>query len=297
LRNFGDITKPYCSWPGAKFVIVPAPCDITTSYIRGTGNGPAAIIAASANMELYDETLKIEPYKAGIHTSSPIKNKNLKKFLELLERRTLKILSEKKIPIILGGEHTVSLGSVKALKKFYRNFTVVHIDAHADLRDKYLGKKYSHASVARRIKEITSLTQIGIRSLSQPEAGYIKREKIPCWFANDIKDKRWIKKMLKGLSEHVYISLDLDALDPSIMPSVGTPEPGGLGWENLLEIIKTICFNRKTIGLDMVELSPIKGLISPDFLAARLLYRIIGFITKASHLSAVAGRSFCLRGT
>jgi agmatinase len=180
----------------------------------------------------------------------------------------------------LGGEHTISIGLVKAHKEKYRNLSVLQLDAHADLRESYQDSKYSHACVMRRINEFCDYVGVGIRNISKEEIAFAKKEKIKIFFARDIKDKpEFGDEVLDHLSENVYLTFDLDFLDPSIMPAVGTPEPGGPGWYETLDFLKKIIQNKNVVGLDLVELSPLPGIIAPDFLAAKLLYKIIGYIT------------------
>ncbi|MFC1789571.1 agmatinase [Patescibacteria group bacterium] len=262
----------------AKIVIFPVPYSSTTYWRAGTKEGPQAIIDASRHIELYDIETKKDPSKEGIFT------------LELLEpshnspRETItrikevmdKLLEDRKFPLMLGGEHSITLGAVESFKEKFSNFSVLQIDAHTDFRDEYLGTKYGHFGVMRRIRDLNiPTTHVGIRSTSEEEEEYIQKENIQTIFYSP---ELPIDKIIETLKENVYITLDLDGLDPSIMPSVGTPEPGGLGWYEILKLIEEISRKKKIIGADVVELDPIPGLVSPDFLAAKLVYKIISYI-------------------
>lgn len=280
--NFGgsDLTKS--SFEEALFAVVPVPYDLTTSYQPGTRRGPLAILEASSYMELYDEELDKETYLCGIHTCEPIDidTRGPEAMTLRIRERITEIISQDKIPVVLGGEHSVSIGVVQAMKAKYPELSVLQFDAHADLRDTYQGSSYSHACAARRIWELCPITQIGIRSMSAEDAVFIKENKINSFPADFVYEDKWIKKVTRNLKDDVYITIDLDCLDPSIMPSTGTPEPGGISWKNLLNLIKEISKKHRILGFDVVELSPIAGLVAPDFLAAKLVYRIMGYMTE-----------------
>lgn len=278
--NFGGLEKQ--NYRSSKIVIVPVPYESTTYYISGTKEGPWAIINASRHMELYDIDKDKDISKAGIFTLEELEpSKNSPKETSVrIENVITKILDDGKIPVMLGGEHSISLGSISACKKKYlRNLSVLQLDAHADLRNEFEGTKFHHGCVIRRVVDDLKLpvTQVGVRSQSEEEANYLKDSKKN----NVFYDKKYSSEEVIGtLKENVYLTLDLDVLDPSIMPAVGTPEPGGLDWDEVSSLIKEVSQNRKIIGADIVELSPIPGFISPDFLAAKLVYRIIGYILK-----------------
>lgn len=247
-------------------VILPVPYEATTTYGKGAKNGPIAIIAASKHLELYDEELKREIADCGIFTAPFLKPAATpEKMLLKIYRAVKKILAEKKFPVILGGEHTVSIGAIKATAELYPDLSVLQLDAHADLRDTYFGSPFNHGCVMRRVLEITDkVASVGVRSLSKEEAEFIKGK-----FPGD--------KIIKKLNRNVYVTIDLDVFDPSQMPSVGTPEPGGLFWNEVLAILKEVFLKKNVIGFDVVELAPIKGLTHPDFLAAKLIYELIGY--------------------
>ena len=280
--NFGGI-YPECSMRDALFVVVPVPYDLTSTYQPGSRRGPAAIIEASANMELYDEELNKENYLAGIHTTLPlaINARGPKHMINVVRKKIFKIVSKDKIPVMLGGEHSISFGAVDALKEKYPKLKVLQLDAHADLRESYQGSPYSHASVARRISEICPLVQVGIRSMSREEADFLPKSKVKSYSADFVlENKNWCETIGKDLSGDVFISIDLDVFDPSIMPATGTPEPGGVYWRDVLRLLKTVSQLCRIRGFDVVELAPIPSIVAPDFMAAKLIYRLMGYITK-----------------
>jgi N1-aminopropylagmatine ureohydrolase len=280
--NFGGI-YPECSLRDALFVVVPIPYDLTSTYQTGSRRGPAAIIEASGNMELYDDELKEETYLCGIHTTLPVSidARGPKYMIQLVQKKITRIIEQNKIPVILGGEHSISFGAVQALKKKYSKLTVLQLDAHADLRGSYQKSPYSHASVARRIAEICPLVQVGIRSMCEEEAKYLSRSNIKSYSADYVLENNgWHEGICKNLRGDVYVSIDLDVFDPSIMPSTGTPEPGGLYWNEVLRLLKAVSKKCAVRGFDVVELAPLPGIVAPDFMVAKLIYRFMGYINK-----------------
>jgi agmatinase len=278
--NFGGLPKEFSELDTSKAVVFPIPYDQTVSFRAGAREGPRAIISASAHIELYDEELDIETYKSGIHTINELEPEMSGP--EGMFKRVYEVVSQLnkkgKLIIILGGEHSISIGAVKALSEEYKDLSVLHLDAHADLRNSYCETRYNHATVMRRIMDYASTVQVGIRSISKEEMDFIKIRDLPVFFETDImKREHFLEEMISYLSRNVYITLDLDVLSPAIMPSVGTPEPGGLGWHELLEIIREVARRRKIVGFDVVELCPIPGMIAPDFLAAKLVYKMLGY--------------------
>lgn len=279
--NFGGI-YPAHSLRDALFVVVPVPYDLTSTYQPGSRRGPAAIIEASSNMELYDEELKKETYLAGIHTTLPVTvdARGPKNMINVVRKKISKIAAANKIPVMLGGEHSITFGAVQALKEKYPKLSVLQLDAHADSRESYQGSAYSHASVARRISEICPLTQVGIRSMSKEEADFLPASKVKSYSADFVlENKDWCEKICKNLKGDVFVTIDLDVFDPSIMPATGTPEPGGLYWRDVLRLLKSVSRSCKIRGFDVVELAPIPGIVAPDFMAAKLIYRFMGYIT------------------
>jgi agmatinase len=281
--NFGGIDNSFTSYGSAVFVVVPVPYDLTSTYQPGSRRGPAAILDASSNMELYDDELQRETYIHGIHTLSPVEvdARGPSEMILTVRRTVAGVVADGKIPVMLGGEHSISFGAVAAVKEKYPNLRVLQLDAHADLRDSYQCSPYSHASVARRISEICPLVQAGIRSFSSEEAKFMKSGAVSTYSSDFIFSHRdWREEICAKLSGDLYITLDIDVLDPSIMPSTGTPEPGGLSWRHVLDLVREATKRCRVVGFDVVELAPIPGIIAPDFLAAKLVYRIMGYISE-----------------
>ncbi|GAB4365764.1 MAG: agmatinase [Deltaproteobacteria bacterium] len=283
--SFGGIPEKYAAWKNAAFVVIPFPIDFTTTYMAGTRNGPRAILDASTHMELFDEENKIEPYRAGIFVSPeiPVHTTGPLAMLKGVEKRVNAVLRAGKFPILLGGEHSGTCGAVAALAKRYGDLTVLQFDAHADLRDAYLGTPWNHACVGRRVVDAgAKLVQVGVRSMSEEEDRYLRRtETIKTFYASEVRDNLAdvTRGIVSSLSGNVYITIDLDAFDPGIMPSVGTPEPGGLDWFDAIDILRDVMrADCNVVGFDIMELSPIPGIVAPDFLAARLCYRLMGWI-------------------
>lgn len=260
----------------AKVVILPVPYEGTASYRHGASEGPKAIIDASCNMETYDIETKKDFTALGIHTFDEVNPESAspEKMINSLESIFDKILKLKKFTVMLGGEHSITFGALKSFKKKYKDLTVVQLDAHADLRNKYDGTKFSHACAMRRCREITKVVQVGIRSMSEEEALYLKKNNINTVFYSPEIDT---EKILKLVGKNAYLSIDLDVLNPALMPSVGTPEPGGLTWYPFMNFIKQLMRRHNVVAADIVELAPIPGLSAPDFMAAIIAYKIIGY--------------------
>lgn len=271
-----DAPSECLDYAKARAVIIPAPYEKTTSYGKGTENGPEAICVASDQVELYDEELGFETcHRFGFSTVAPVTE------LDALEKATYKVLSDKKIPIILGGEHSITGAPVRACKKHFSDLSVVHFDAHADLRDEYEGTKLNHACAIRRVYDAgVPFVQIGIRNHSIEEAEFMSKNKIlRPFYAHEIYSSTdWMDKAIKNLSDNVYISFDVDAFDPSIMPSTGTPEPGGMNWYQVVSFFRKLAKKRNIVGADFVELAPIPGFHAPDFLVAKLIYKLMGYM-------------------
>jgi agmatinase len=284
---FGGITREYSSFDEATFVVVPVPYDLTTTYQAGARNGPAAIIDASCQMELYDEELGVETYREGIHTTEflEVEAGGPLEMIQSVRKNVAEILAYDKIPVILGGEHSITFGSVQALNDKYPSLSVLHLDAHADMRDAYQGTPYSHACVSRRIIERCPVVQVGIRSMSVEEALFMKEQEIPSYSSEFVHgNDGWEKEVCCRLTDDVYVSIDLDVFDPSIMPAVGTPEPGGIYWKDVIRLMREVSESCTIRGFDVVELAPIPGMVAPDFTAAKLIYRIMGYITSKRQL-------------
>lgn len=276
-NNFGDLPQRYCSYPTAKIVILPAPFDATSTWIKGADKGPAAILDASANMETYDIETDSEVYTQGIFTDKPInEKKSAEKMVAELKARTLKHIKNKKYVVTLGGEHSVSAASIQAHVESFKDVSVIQFDAHADLREEYHGTKYNHACVMARAREIAPVVQVGIRSAAIEEADLVKKDNV--FLAQDIYDNnKWFEKCLKKLTKNVYLTIDLDAFDPSILPSTGTPEPGGLGWYQVISFLKLMMQKKNVVGFDIVELCPNPKSKGSDFLAAKLVYKLLSY--------------------
>lgn len=282
--NFGGLSEEHSLYETSRAVIFPVPLERTTTYEHGTRNGPAAILKASQNMELYDEELELEPYKEiGIHTLPPIDTMDgsLDEVITELFTAQCGLLDDDKFPVALGGEHSLTPPLVSAVTKKYKNLSVLQIDAHADLRDEYQGNPASHACAMRRVLEFCPAVQVGIRSLSVEEAQAIPHLRTKVYWANDIVRaplKAWIAKVLADLSPNVYLTIDLDGFDPSIIPATGTPEPGGLDWHQVTSLVRAVAQHKKIVGMDVVELLPQPGEHASDFLAAKLIYKSLGYI-------------------
>ena len=266
-----------------KAIVIPFGLEKTVSYGGGTKNGPKEIIKASHQVELYDEELNCEPFrKIGIKTIKPFEiSKNIKIALDQISKLNEKILSKNLFPLTLGGEHSITPGCIKPFAKKYKNICILHFDAHADLRNSYNNEKYSHASAIRRCldNKNISLISFGIRNISKEEIPYLKKnsKRINIFWAKD--KKKWDLKRFKNLikKKNVYLTFDVDGLDSSLMPATGTPEPGGLFWDETLEIIKIAAKNSNLVGADINELAPIKGFNSYNFLVAKLAYKILSY--------------------
>jgi agmatinase len=276
-KIFGDLPEMYSKYDKAAIVIMPVPYEKTTTYIKGTSKGPQAILQASPNLEFYDIETDTEVFKHGIYTDSLLKeNVSPAKMVSLVKDKVATHIKNGKFTVLLGGEHSISIGSARAHIDNFENLTVLQLDAHADLRDKYLGSKYNHACTMARIKEFAPILQVGIRALDSSEKKSIQTEKV--FFARDIyNNTSWIENVLEHLTDNVYITIDLDVFDPSIMPSVGTPEPGGLLWYDVLEFLKAVCRQTNLTGFDVVELCPNPQNIAPDFTTAKLIYKLLSY--------------------
>ena len=271
-QTFLKIEPQYYDYGRSKYVVLPCPHEATTSYGKGTRRGPEAILKASQAVEWFDEELGYEPYHKGwIYTEKPVSVRGL-------TRKVGEILADGTIPVILGGEHSLTPAAVKACAQKHKHLSVLQLDAHADLRDSYEGKKDSHACALRRVLEICPAVQAGIRSISIEEWEWARKtgqiDKIH--FAKKLE---LVDKIGHQLHKDVYITIDVDVFDPSIVPATGTPEPGGLFWYEVLDILKGVCATKNVVGFDVVELAPRKGDIASDFTIAKLIYKILGFLS------------------
>jgi agmatinase len=279
-RNFLGLPGDSSSRDKSRFHIIPVPYDATSTYGTGSRTGPRAIIDASLNLELYDHELDTEPSSAGVftHPELPVSVGDPVRMLERIEQAVEDVVSIGRFPVVLGGEHTVSLGAIRALARRGR-FTVVSLDAHADLRDTYQDSSYSHACFLRRAMESAECCVIGVRSISREEMEFVRGVNLPVVFAERIARGDDID--FGFLPENIYLSVDLDVLDPSIMPSTGTPEPGGLSWYGITSLLESLVAGRTLVGFDMVELCPQPGNHGPDFTAAKLVYKLMGLVLRS----------------
>jgi len=283
--NYLEIEKKYSSYENSKIVIYSAPLENTVSYGSGTKNGPKEILKASHYVEFFDEEMNRELcFEKGIATL-PIKSFDKlksKSAIDKIEKDVMSLLEDHKFVVMLGGEHTVTLGAVKAFHNKFNDLSILQFDAHSDLRDSYEGNIYSHASVMRRVYEFNkNIVQVGIRAQCKEEGELIKKDKIKTFYARDIRkaesQKKWQNDVVKSLSKNVYITFDIDGLDPSVVPATGTPEPGGLSWDETLDLIKLIGTEKNIVGFDLVELAPNKNHTASNFIAAKLVYKILNY--------------------
>ncbi|MBM2831374.1 MAG: Agmatinase [Dehalococcoidia bacterium] len=264
----------------ASVVILPVPYDATQEWRTGAREGPQAIITASPYLELYDLELGYEVHQMGIHTLPEIEPVmgNPAAMLHRVYENTLRWLDRGKKVVMLGGEHSLTTGAVRAYREKFPQLSVLHLDAHADLRHEYLGTIYSHACAMRRVMELCPVVSAGVRSLSLEESDFIKSKNIKLFYAGEKPlDEADISGIISALSDDVYITIDMDVFDPSIMPAVGTPEPGGLGWHEVLRLLREVARQKRVAGFDLVELCPREGPTSCAYLAAKLAYKLIGY--------------------
>ncbi len=280
--NFGGLVRNFSELSSSKYVILKIPYEATTTFGKGTKNGPSSIIEASRNMELFDEETFSSGYLSGIHTTEDLlfENINPEKMTETVYNAAKNFIQMGKFLISIGGEHSISFPLFKAHKDFFDKIGVLQIDAHLDLRDSYEGTPFSHAAVMRRIYEIcNNIVQVGIRSLSEEEGEFIKSYNGKIVWAREIaQNPEWIKNVIKSLPENVYLTFDVDGLDPSIMPATGTPEPGGLFYYDTLKLFKEVVKERNIVGADFVELAPLPGQPASDFIVSKLIYKLICYI-------------------
>ena len=277
---FGGAMPVTRSFEDSKAVIFPVPLDRTTSYVSGTRNGPHEILQASSHMELWDEELGVDIHSVGLFTLPEMEFPfgELPPVMEEIQRLASEILAHDKFLVTLGGEHSITPPLVAAAAGKYSNLSVLQIDAHADLRDHYMGTPHNHACAMRRSLEYARLTQVGIRSMSTEEAE--AAGSLPTTIFYDVnmrKDPQWIDRVVDSLTDNVYLTIDVDGLDPAIMPATGTPEPGGLSWYEALALLRATMARRTVVACDVVELSPVPGLVAPNFLCAKLIYKILGY--------------------
>jgi agmatinase len=280
ITQFGAPDAPFCDPDTARVTIIPAPLEYSVCYMEGTQRGPQAILDASSQMELYDEELDCCPIEIGVFTRPALDYSGMDHAaaLKTTGDAVREVLQRGQLPLTIGGEHSLSAPPISAVREYYPDLTVVHIDAHGDLRNEYEGTPLSHASIERRVVDMgIPLMEIGIRSFSPEEAEFMQtKPDIAIVWAYQLA-KGTARIPWKRLSSHTYVTIDLDAIDPSEMPAVGTPEPGGLHWYELLDLFREICRHTTIVGMDVVELCPMEGQTRADFLAAKLVYKMIGY--------------------
>lgn len=278
MRQFGDFSTEETNYKTAEIAILPVPYDGTSTWIKGADKGPEALLDASYNLEFYDIETDYEVYKRGIATLPPVEEKTSpERMSDEVEKRMTQILADKKFPVLIGGEHSVSIGAFRAICKQYGDVSILQLDAHSDMRDEYEGSTHNHACVMARAKDLTdSITQVGIRSSAIEEKKNINPDRI--FYAYRIKkEEGWMQKVSNQLNKRVYITIDLDVLDPAYMPSTGTPEPDGLDYRQVMDLLQLILKEHEVVGLDVVELCPNEYNKAPDFLAAKLIYHFLSF--------------------
>jgi agmatinase len=277
MINFGGIPEEYSSEKQARIVVLPIPYDGTSTWVKGSDKGPEALLEASANMELYDIETDTEVYREGIYTAPAVKeNSTPERMVDVSQSEALKHIDNGKFLVAIGGEHSVSIGPIQAHAMRYKNLSVLQIDAHTDLRDEYEGSKCNHACIMARAQDLCPIVQVGIRSMDIGEKERLDPKRV-FWAHRITKCDSWMDLAIGLLTDNVYLTIDLDGFDPSILPSTGTPEPGGLQWYQTLEFIKKVIERKNLVGFDVVELCPNPKEKSSDFLAAKLVYKILSY--------------------
>ncbi|MDC6387692.1 agmatinase [Maribacter sp. PR1] len=276
-KNYAGIPDKFAQLETAKVILIPVPFDGTSTWGKGADKGPKAFLEASENMELYDIETETEVYEQGIYLADAIEGHSTPDaMVKDVYSVTKDYIKRNKFVTLFGGEHSVSIGTIRAFNECFDDLTVLHIDAHADLRETYDGTKYNHACAVHEASQTTNLVQVGIRSMDAIEKTFMDEEKT--FFAHEmVTDEYWIDKVLEAMTENVFITFDLDVLDPSIMPSTGTPEPGGLLWYETLDFLKQVFEEKNVVGFDIVELCPNPSDKSSDFLAAKLYYKMLSY--------------------
>lgn len=277
MRNYAGIEDKYTGLEQSDIVLVPVPYDGTSTYGKGADKGPDAILDASENMELYDIETNSEVYKQGVFIAPTVtEDSSPEAMTEEVDKTITSYLSKGKFVTMLGGEHSVSIGAIRAFNRKYNNLNVLQLDAHSDLRPEYMGSACNHACALHEASKTCNTVQVGIRSMDTVELPFVKEENFFTSYAIR-KNPNWQDDVVNRLSGNVYITIDLDAFDPSIMPSTGTPEPGGLLWNETLDLLKKVFKKCNVVGFDIVELAPMEGLHAPDFLAAKLYYKLLSY--------------------
>lgn len=277
MRTYAGIPEVYAQLEKSEVVLVQVPYDGTSTYGKGADKGPEAILNASENMEIYDIETRSEVYKKGVYLAPPVtEDESPEKMTDAVRETLSGWLSKEKFVTMLGGEHSVSIGAIQAFKEKYEDLTVLQLDAHSDLRPEYNGSKCNHACALHEASKTCKLVQVGIRSMDTVELPFLNEDFL--FTSYDIRSNiYWQEDVVNCLGENVYITIDLDVFDPSIMPSTGTPEPGGLLWNETLDLLKKVFQNTNVVGFDIVELAPMEGFSAPDFIAAKLYYKLLSY--------------------
>lgn len=284
-QAFLGLEPRFCDYKRARFAVLPIPYDATVSYQVGTRHGPAAIIAASQQVETFDEELRAEPYKVGIATCEPVHVdvSGPQAMHEEIFKAARRIVRDGKFLFGLGGEHGVTSGLVRAVAGKHKRLSILQIDAHSDLRDAYEGSPYSHASVMRRCLDYSkTIVPVGIRAVSLEDDRYMRQRGIRPIFARDCAaSEEWVDDVLEQLGDTVYVTIDIDGFDPAYAPGTGTPEPGGLDWYEVTGLLRVVAAHKRIVAADIVEVMPTGGPPVTEFLAARLAYRLMGYVVAA----------------
>lgn len=277
MRRFAGIEEKYCSYDNAEVLLQSIPYDGTSTWVKGADKGFAAFLEALENMELYDIETDSEAYTHGVHILPDIvENETPESMFQAVYEKSRELLASGKYLTCFGGEHSVSIGVIKAYYEKYKHLTVLQLDAHADLRDSYDGTPYNHACALHDASQNTNLIQVGIRSADSSEMKYLNRPQ--CYFAEDIYgDESWMDKSIAQMTDQVYLTIDLDAFDPSIMPATGTPEPGGLLWNTTIKYLRKVFEAKTVVGFDITEFAPLEGQHAPQFLVAKLYYKLLSY--------------------
>ena len=275
--RFGSFEERYASYESARIALLPVPYDGTSTWIKGADRGPAALLSASSALELYDIETGAEVYRLGIHTAPAVReSRSPARMIREVRARVEALAADGKFVVAIGGEHSVSVGAIAAHAARHPGLSVLQLDAHSDLRDEFRGSPYNHGCVMARAREHCPIVQVGIRSMGAEEKARMRPGSV--FFAQDLQDDdRWMRPAIRRLSKDVYLTIDLDAFDPSILPSTGTPEPGGMQWYPVLRLLRRLFRERNVVGFDIVELCPSADNRGPDFLAAKLLYTLLSY--------------------
>lgn len=277
-NNYAGIPDEFAQLDSSNIVLIPVPYDGTSTWGKGADKGPDAFLEASANMELYDIETDSEVYQEGVYLADAVtENASPEKMVDAVHQTTKKFIDQGKFVTLFGGEHSISIGSIRAFQESFENLTVLQIDAHADLRPEYEGTACNHACAVYEASKTTNLIQVGIRSMDISEKDHMNEENV--FFAHKLDEEfDWMRKVVKKCTDNVFVTIDLDCFDSSIMPSTGTPEPGGMNWDQVTKLLKKVAKKKNIVGFDIVELCPNKINRAPDFLAAKLYYKFLSYV-------------------